>query len=473
METANQIPRTVSSNVIWQPQPKQAVALSCPAFELLYGGAAGGGKSDFLLADYLSGINQWGREWKGILFRKTYAELEEIISRARDIYIPLGARFNEAKATFIFPNGATLKLRYLERMEDVTHYQGHQYTWVGFDELGNYTSDYCWRFMVSRCRSAAGAPCFIRGTANPGGVGHSWIKVRFIDGYVPNRIYVDPETELTRCFIPSTLEDNQALMVNDPQYAQRMKLLPPQLYRAMRFGNWDVFAGQVFEEFAREKNGAEWHVIKPFALNPGQWFKFAALDWGYAKPFSIGWWAVNSDGRMIRYRELYGCDPKEQNVGVRRGALDVAQEAWAISAPEGVSTIVVDGAIRSKDDEGPSIWEQFESVGWNVIAGNKDRVNGIMQFHQSLMNTGEDGRPMLLVFNTCYAFIRTIPTLLPDPNHPEDIDSKLEDHVYDESRYAIMSEFAKNPVNALRKQNGSYTFATQKKTWDPLRGIQK
>lgn len=467
MEILNQLQRQqTTNNIIWKPQPKQARALSCPAFELLYGGAAGGGKSDFLLVDFLSGVNEWRKHWKGILFRKSYSELEELIARAKELYLPLGARYNEAKTMFVFPTGSTLKLRYLEKESDVTHYQGHQYTWIGFDELGNYATDHPWRFMISRCRSAAGAPCFIRGTANPGGVGHAWIKIRFIDSYTPNKIFRDPETGLTRCFIPSTLEDNSALMSNDPEYEMRMKLLPPQLYRAMRFGNWDVFAGQVFEEFSREK-----HVIKPFALSSGQWFKFCSMDWGYAKPYSIGWWAVNSDGRMIRYREMYGCSPTEMNVGVKRGASDVAEEAWALSVSEGVTIMVADPAVWSKDDDAPSIAEKFEAAGFKMEKACNDRVNGILQFHQMLMNTGEDGRPMLLVFETCYAFIRTIPTLLPDANHPEDIDSRLEDHIYDEARYALMSDYAKKPANALRRQNGNMNFSSTRRTsWDPLRG---
>lgn len=453
-----------NSQIIWEPQPKQAQALSCPAFELLYGGAAGGGKSDFLLADYLSGVNSWRKHWAGILFRRSYSELEELVKRARELYTPLGAKYNESKSTFTLPTGSTLKLRYLEREADVARYQGHQYTWVGFDELGNYPSDHAWRFMISRIRSAAGAPCYIRGTANPGGVGHAWIKARFIDGFIPMKIYKDPELNLTRCFIPSTLEDNSALMINDPEYETRMKLLPTHLYQAMRFGNWDVFAGQVFAEFSRET-----HVIKPFALPPGQWFKFASMDWGYAKPFSVGWWAVNSDGRMIRYRELYGCNPNEQNVGIRKAASDVAAEAWSLSVGEGVDIMVADPAVWSKDDDAPSIADKFAAVGWKIEPAINDRVNGLMQMHQLMMNTGEDGRPMLLVFETCFGFIRTIPTLLPDQRRPEDIDSALEDHIYDESRYAAMSQYAKTPASALRKQNGSWNFSNEKKSWNPLR----
>ena len=180
--------------ILWKPQPKQALALSCPAIELFFGGAAGGGKSDFLLADFLQGAAKYGEDWKGILFRRTTKQLEELQARARQLFKPIGAVYKESKAVWIFPNGATLKMRYLESDKDVENYQGHQYTWVGMDELGNYPTEYCWTFMLSRLRSARSKhiPCVIRGTANPGGVGHSWIKHRFMDGHEPNKIFSIP-----------------------------------------------------------------------------------------------------------------------------------------------------------------------------------------------------------------------------------------------------------------------------------------
>ncbi|MDR3161349.1 MAG: terminase family protein [Spirochaetaceae bacterium] len=458
--------KAANSIILWEPQPKQAKALANPAFELLYGGAAGGGKSDFLLADYLYGVNQWKEDWTGILFRKTYDELEELIKRAKQLYLPIGGRLTDKGRTFVFPNGATLKFRYLESDRDVEHYQGHQYTWVGFDELGNYATDYAWRYMSSRVRSPKGAECYLRGTANPGGKGHAWIKARFIDGFIPGKVYrhADPETGLstTRCFIPSTLDDNLILMNQDPAYAARLKMMPGHLYRALRFGDWDIFAGQVFDEWRREK-----HVTKPFALHPGSWKKFYALDWGFAKPFSLGKWAVDAEGRMVRYGEWYGCAKNEMNTGLRLGSEEVAAACWAMAIQEGVSEMVADPAIWSKQDAGPSVAEKFKAAGFRMIQANNDRVNGLAMMHQRMISTGEDGRPMLLVFEHCHAFIRTIPALTPDDHHPEDVDSSLEDHAYDEARYAIMSRFAKNPASALRQQNGSRELQGQKK-WDPL-----
>jgi len=447
---------------LWAPQKRQAQALANNSFELLYGGAAGGGKSDFLLADFLSFANEWRENWKGILFRRTYPELESIIDRAKQLFLPLGAIWKQAERTFHFPTLSKLQMRFLERDDDVTRYQGQAYTWIGFDELGNYSTDFCWRYMMSRARSAAGAPCYIRGTANPGGVGHAWIKARFIDGREPGKIYRTKEG-LTRCFVKALIQDNKKLLDNDPEYMKRLAMLPPHLRRALLEGDWDVFAGQVFDQFRREK-----HVVKPFPLPPGQWKRFYSLDWGFAKPFSLGKWAVNAEGRMVRYGEWYGCARHEPDTGIRMGAVEVAQKAWEYAIAEGVTECVADPAIWNKTDDAPSIAEKWKEAGFKMIPANNDRINGLVQFHQLMKTEGEDGRPMLLVFDHCTDFIRTIPVLTPNPQRPEDVDTKLEDHIYDESRYACMSEFAHHPVNALRKQNGSWNLGKRSASWDPL-----
>lgn len=460
--------------VVWQPQKKQALAMSCPADELFYGGAAGGGKSDFLLGDFLQGANKYGKNAHGILFRKTYIQLEELQKRANEIYTMVGAKYKEKTRTWYFPNGATLKMRYLEKQDDVEHYQGHQYTWIGFDELGNYPTSYCWEYMQSRLRSATGVPCFIRGTGNPGGVGHGWIKNYFMDGHDPNQIFMvekirnGKKIETSRVFIPSRLEDNQILMKNDPHYEDRLASLPEQLARALRYGDWSVFEGQVFSEFSVEK-----HVVKPFILEPGIWFKFCALDWGYSRPYSLGWYAVNNDGRMVKYREWYGCKEGEMNVGLKKSSKELAQEAWDISVTEGVQDMVADPAIWGKQDDMPSICDNFTEVGWKMHKGHNDRVNGLVIFHEYLSTPcDENGTPMLTIFPTCYGFIRTIPMLTPDPNHAEDIDTRLEDHIYDETRYALTSDFAKSPTRALQRQNGSWqTQRRQAESYNPLDNI--
>jgi hypothetical protein len=444
--------------VIWSPQRKQAEALKNNSFELLYGGAAGGGKTDFLLADYLGFANEWRSQWIGILFRQTYPELDAIIQRARELYLPLGAYWNKSAKMFTFPTGSRLYLRFLENENDVIRYQGQNYTWVGFDEVGNYPTDYVWKYMMSRLRSAAGAPCYIRGTANPGGKGHMWLKARFIDNREPGKIYRIPmETRrgmryTTRCFIPSRVTDNRALVENDPEYMTRLEMLSEYLRRALLDGDWDIFAGQVFDEFRRET-----HVVKPSALPGGEWHRFYSLDWGYAAPYAIVKLAVDRYGRMVQYGEIYGCAPGEANKGIKKGASEAAAEAWADAVKEGVTEMVADPANWNKVDSQPAPAEYFERAGFRMERGNHDRVPGWLAIHERMKQRDEQGRPMLQFFDTCLHTIRTLPALTPDRNHLEDVDSKLEDHLADALRYGVMSDSAVNPQSVFRRRH--YTRA--------------
>lgn len=451
--------------VAWKPQPRQYAALLCPAEELLFGGAAGGGKSDFLLGDALARQDVYGEHFRGVLFRRSFPELEEIISRSQEMYAGLG-EYNVGSKTWRFNKGGRLKMRHIESDQDVTKYQGHQYTWIAFDELGLYPTSFAWDYLSSRLRSPHGVPCVMRATANPGGPGHAWIKARWIEGHQPDTVWTwqDEKTGIvkSRAFLPSKLEDNQILMQNDPAYAARLEALPEHLRRALRYGDWDVFAGQIFSEYRTEL-----HVIKTVPLGAG-WYKFAAMDWGYAKPFSIGWWAVNRDGRMIRYREWYGCKPGEPNVGLGIGATEVARRAWEISSGEGVDQMVADPAIWGKVDDSPSIADKFKEVGWRMERADNDRLNGLVRLHDLMQQRGEDGRPMLLVFEGCYEFRRTIPLLVASQTRPEDIDTDGEDHIYDESRYAAMSTWAKNP-QLIRTRERLPAASVREEAYDPLR----
>ena len=421
----------------WKAQPKQEQALSCPVYELFYGGAKGGGKSDFLLMDCLKNAHLYKDAHRGVLFRRTYPELEELQLRASQLYPPIGATYAKGERTWTFPGGGTLKMRHLERDEDVHSYQGHQFSWLGYDELTDWKTDYCYVWMQSCARSPEGVPVKIRAAGNPGGVGHVWVRQRFVDIGPPMQIHADPDTGLKRIFIPAKLDDNRILMDADPNYENRLKALPDHLYRAYRLGDWDIFAGQVFQEWRRDE-----HMVRPFALHPS-WFRFASLDWGYAKPYSLGWWCVTGDGRMIRYREWYGCEEGKHNVGIRRPADDLAAESFAMSTAEGCDQLVMDPACWSKIDANQrSIADIFAQAGWTCIPGDNDRKSGCARLHTMLQARMHDGQPALLVFDTCRAFARTIPALVADDHNPEDVDTSGEDHGYDETRYALMSKQA-------------------------------
>jgi hypothetical protein len=452
------IPKVIPKPIKWQPQPTQFAAITCPAEELLFGGAAGGGKSDWLLADALQGAMMYGNGFRGVLFRRSFPELEELLARAYELYGGL-AKYNQQSKKWTFKNGATLKLRYIESDKDVYLYQGHQYSWIGWDELGLYPTDFAYRYLMSRLRSAAGTPCVIRATANPGGPGNAWLKNRFIDSYHPNVIHVDFETGNRIVFIPSKLSDNQILCKADPGYEKRLDILPEAQRRALKFGDWDVFSGQIFSEYRREK-----HLIAPFPIGP-EWTKFCAMDWGYAKPYAIVWLAVSNDGRVILYREKYGCT-NEPNTGLKQDPGLVASTAWNDSVGEGVTTMIADPACWSTVDGSATIAQKFESVGWTMIKADNSRVNGLMRLHELMQTTSHDGRPMLLVFNTCNAFIRTVPALVSDPKKPEDVDTTMEDHLYDALRYGCMSPQAINP-RMIRKPRNPY-HVTPRQDYDPL-----
>jgi len=456
-----------ADRVIWKPQPRQAEAIACPAFELFFGGAKGGGKSDFLLGDWFSGVAEWGEAWKGILFRRSYKELDELIGRSRQIYdripgaIYVGGdqmlwRIPAPRAKY--PGTATLRFRALESDLDVGKYNGHQYPWIGFDELTEFPTSGPYMFMIGCCRSAMGAPASMRSTGNPGRPGHVWVKGRFIDVARPFELYRDKVkqedgtiVEVTRCFIPSKLEDNLILMQNDPQYGNRLLLQAPHLIQALRYGNWDVVVGQVLSEYSRER-----HVIRRQPLAQS-WYRFLSMDWGYAKPFSIGWWAVNDDGRMIRYKEWYGNETGAENTGIRMSASAVARKAWDMSVDEGATVMVADPACWTKQglssqagEDVPSIAETFEAAGFEMVKANNDRLAGLQQLHERLQSIGHDGRPMLLIMDNCNDWMRTVPYLTADPRNPEDINTELEDHCFPDGTM-IATPGGPRPIERIKR----------------------
>lgn len=438
---------------MWKPQigPQQIAIEADWCDELFFGGARGGGKSDYLLGDYLEDIHL-GTVWRGIIFRKTYLELEELQIRANEIFPDYGGIYKVSKSVefpfsncWYFPDGATLKMRYLEHERDADGYQGHQYTWIGFDELTNHATPYGYNKLKACLRNSAGIHGRIRSGGNPGGKGHIWVKARFIDVAPPYTPHDDPETGLTRMFIPSKVTDNKFLRDNK-QYISLLKSSgSAELVKAWLDGDWDVVAGAFFDCWDRNK-----HVIRPFAI-PDNWVRFRSFDWGSSRPFSVGWWAIadgtteHPRGALIRYREWYGAS--EPNVGLKLTAEAVAE---GITRRDGGETFAYSVADPScwKVDGGPSIAERMLLGNNRVLWRRADnqRINGWDQMRQRFV--GEDGVPMIYVFSTCVDSIRTIPLLQHDENHPEDIDTEMEDHAADDWRYACMSRPWIRPIRA-------------------------
>lgn len=450
-------------NVVWKPQPRQKIFMSRFENEALYGGAAGGGKSDCAVAEALRQVSI--PHYRGLILRKTYPQLSELVDRSREIYLPSfpEAKYNEQKHCWTFPSGAKIYFGAMQHTKDRTNYQGKRYDFIDFDELTHFTWDE-YSYLFSRNRpNGPGTRCYIRAQANPGGIGHGWVKERFITPAPPLTtiwenipiVYPDGRSvtrKRSRVFVPSSIFDNKILMKNDPEYITRLASLPENEKKALLYGDWDTFSGQVFTQWRNNPDGylsrKNTHVIEPF-LVPSSWKIYRGFDFGYSRPFSVGWYAVDHDDRLYRIRELYGCTGTP-NEGVRWEPSEIARKIKSIEKE--------DANLRGKYIHGiadPSIFDESrgESVGRmmereNVYFEKADntRIAGKMQMHNRF-SFDENGVPMLYVFSTCKHFIRTIPTLVYSQSNVEDIDTDAEDHIYDECRYVLMA----HPINPPKK----------------------
>lgn len=420
-----------------KPNAKQLRAMKSRKRYVGYGGARGGGKSwmvrtkSLLLCVKHPGI-------RVLIMRRTYPELEKNhIQPMRQLLHGI-ARYNKTDKEFTFPNGSVIDFQYCKNDADLEHVQGVQYNVIFIDEATQF-SEYQLKSIAACCRGTDNFPRRIYYTCNPGGQGHGYIKRVFIDKrYEPGENAEDYE------FIQALVQDNDALMEADPEYVRFLEALPPKLRKAWLEGSWDVFSGQVFEEFRDDPDhyyDREWtHVIEPFAIPPG-WTICRSYDFGYSKPFSCAWWAVDYDGRLYRILELYGCTG-EPNEGVKWTPHEQFKRIHEIETQH---PYLKGRKIHGVAD--PAIWnaESGESVA-DVAAkyqvwfdkGDNERIAGWMQVHYRLA-FDDNGIPMMYIFNNCKAFIRTIPLLTYDEHKVEDINSDLEDHVADETRYECMS----------------------------------
>lgn len=442
----------------WQPNPgKQAAFLACPVFEVMYGGAAGGGKSDALLMDATRQVAH--PKYRAILFRNSYPDLEDLIQRAHDLYPSMGGKWQESKKRWVFPSGAQIRFRYIERDRDVRRYQGHAYAWIGWDELTHFT-EYQYKYMFSRCRTAhEGLTCFVRASTNPGGPGHNWVKARFIDAAPPLTEIVDPKTKKARVFVPARLSDNPPLARTD--YGNNLDALNDADRAALKDGDWDAYVGKVFRltpgvhRWTWAQFNAHYQLPAENRALPRDWNRFRVMDWGYAKPFAIYWVAVDHDGRAIVYREWYGVAKDDKgdiiaNEGVRLEPKRVAEKVKAIEAHYGETVVgFADPACWAKGQGdhggGPSVAEVMAGVGVTWGKAKNDRISGKMALHQRLsFETGEGGAVrewpgLVFLEGHCPHAVRTIPALEYDEHRVEDVNTDGEDHAYDAIRYFCMA----------------------------------
>jgi hypothetical protein len=466
--------------------PKQNLAMRSDATEILYGGAAGGGKSHLMRVAALT----WCTEIPGLqvyLFRRIREDLVKNHVEGPSGFRELLAGWAECGFVKIvedeirFWNGSKIYLCHCKDEKDRFKYQGAEIHVLLVDELTHFT-DKIYRFLRNRVRMvgitlpekyAARFPRIICG-ANPGGIGHQFVKMTFIDGVTPLDVSVAPQSEggMRRQYIPARLEDNPSMTESDPGYEDRLSGLGSEsLVRAMRWGDWNVVEGAFFDNFSEER-----HVLRPFEI-PDDWLRFRAGDWGSAKPFAFGWYAVAGNdfvtpcgrvvprGAMVKYREWYGCKKDGQgkfipDTGLKLTAEEVGDGVAVRDFGDRISYGVLDPAAFSTDG-GPSIAERMATKGAEFRRADNKRVaaRGAMGGWDQMrarLTGDDDGHPMLFFFDTCHHSIRTIPALQHDEDRPEDLDTTAEDHAADETRYACMSRPwirtppDRTPVNVVR-----------------------
>ena len=447
-----------NTEVVFRPNKgPQVDFLAAPEKEVLYGGAAGGGKSFAMLVDLLRYASNGNH--RALLLRRTLAELTELIDQSRKLYPKAfpGAVFRESKNTWSFPSGATALFSYVDKDNDVTRYQGQSFTWIGVDELGQYPTPYVWNYLRSRLRTTdPEIQTYMRASANPGGVGGWWLKKMFVDPAVPNDPFwatdIDSGNILRygpnhpinadqplyqRRFIPARLTDNPFLMESG-EYEAMLLSLPEVERRRLLEGDWDVADGAAFSEFDRSK-----HVVEPFEV-PYNWPRLRAADYGYSSPSCVLWGAVDWDGNIWIYRELYDKGYTGETLARIINALEEHDPLMQIS--------VLDGACWSKHGTGPSIAETMIRNGTRWIPADKNRIPGKIELHRRLAVDERTDEPKLKIFSTCTNLIRTLPTIPLSKTNSEDVDTKADDHAYDALRYMCMTRPTGLPQNSIFNQ---------------------
>jgi len=498
--------RGAEREVAWAPQPgSQEAFLLCPITEVLYEGTRGPGKTDALLMDFAQHVGQgWGKEWRGILFRRTYPELTDVIDKSKTWFPRLfpGSSFNEAKSFWEFPDGEKLFFRQFAKPQDYWSYHGHAYPWIAWEELTTWPDEACYKAMFSCHRSTSpGIPLKYRATTNPYGVGHNWVKNRFRlpvpPGSTVGKIIDDArdeegEREPTRVAVHGNLDENRILLHAQPDYKQKLRAAarnPAELEAWLR-GSWDIVAGGMFDDVWYH---ARHQCVLPSFEIPSSWRLTRSFDWGSSKPFSVGWWAISDgsdltlpDGRtistvrgdMFRVAEWYGWNGRTPNEGLKLLATDVAAgiverelkwgwrgEGWCRVKPGPADSAIFneENANNISRDMAQVVRlgkKRYPGVKWHPADKRPgSRKHGWEVMRKLLSNTvppesGTREHPGMFVCSNCDQWLRTVPSLPRAEKDPDDADTDAEDHIADESRY--MAVYSNRDVRSDRRSVGMY-----------------
>ena len=411
--------------------PRQREFINATSGEVLFGGAAGGGKSYGQIVDaFLFAIKYPGS--KQLILRRTLPELEKSLIRSElELYPRELFTYKSSKHEGCFKNGSVLDFGYCDAENDVYRYQSAEYDVIRFDELTHFTEQ-MYVYLISRVRGANAYPKQIKSATNPGGIGHSWVKARFID------IGESGKEHAGRIFIPSRVTDNSFLMKADPGYITRLEKLSKKDREALLFGNWDIFDGQYFTEWNREI-----HVVRPFEI-PKEWRRYFVMDYGL--DMLAGYWiAVDTYGRAYVYREIY------------ESGLIISEAARKIAAATGeklYANIAPPDLWNRRQDTGKSAAEIFAENGVPLIAAKNDRVQGWYNLKEWLRPFRDETGAMcasLRIFSNCKNLIRTLPALTVDSRNPNDTARTPHEltHAPDAIRYFV----AGRPVPAACAKN--------------------
>ena len=420
-------------NIVWQPQagPQQAL-VECPLPLVGYGGARGGGKTDGVLGKFGILAETLGKDFNGVFFRKELPQADDLIERAKQIYLPLGTHYNDQKKQFTFKAGGRLRFRPLANNADAEKYQGQNLSHAGVEEVGNYPNPEPIFKLFGALRGVN--PQLIL-TFNPGGSGHHWLKERFIKpapkGWKVLQWEIGNGKKIDYVYIPSRVHDNKILLEKDPGYIDRLHMVgSPELVRAWLEGDFEIHEGSYFPEFSHK------HILTPFNV-PKHWPRYLGFDWGYRSPFAAVWGAICSGkgddgketeipkGAIVIYRELWGRQIENKEQAERIASLSVGENVHAVADPSIFSS-----------QGGPSINDQFNTVFAkykhpSFRAADNERISGWSQIRRRL----QADPPMLYFFSTCPYLLESLPALQLDSKNHEDADSTGDDHACDALRY--------------------------------------